>query len=163
MNLILLGLLFCCIAYGQSDKPKLYNPEADAKKELAEAIKKAGQEGKYVLLQIGGNWCPWCIRFHKFINAESSIDSIIKKDYIFLLVNHSKEKTEYKNMELLKQLDYPQRFGFPVLVVLDGSGKRLHTQDSGYLESGEGYDKKKVILFLKNWSPNALNPKNYTK
>jgi hypothetical protein len=53
-------------------------------------------------------------------------------------------------------LENPQRFGFPVLVVLNSNGQRIHTQDSGLLESGDGYDPKKVIGFLKNWTPAAL-------
>ncbi|GAB6279950.1 MAG: hypothetical protein STSR0006_19930 [Lentimicrobium sp.] len=57
--------------------------------------------------------------------------------------------------------EYPQRFGFPVFVILNQKGERIHTQDSGLLESGENYDDKKVIQFLKNWSPKALDPSLY--
>ncbi len=45
---------------------------------------------------------------------------------------------------------------FPVLVILNSNGQRIHTQDSGLLESGDGYDTKKVIGFLKNWTQGAL-------
>jgi len=69
-------------------------------------------------------------------------------------VNYSKEN---KNVDVLEQLEKPQRFGFPVLVILDSDGRRIHTQDTGLLESGDGYDHKKVLNFLKNWTPNALN------
>ncbi len=144
-----------------SAQNKIYNPDADAKKELADAIKKAGEKQKHVLIQIGGNWCPWCIKFHKFIESHTKIDSLIKSDYVFLLINYSKEKIENRNLDIMKQLGFPQRFGFPVLVVLDGNGKVLHIQDSGYLESGNDYDEKKVQLFLKNWTPGALNPDLY--
>lgn len=141
----------------------IYNPEADAKKELAEAIKKAGAEGKHVLIQVGGNWCSWCIKFHKFIHENASVDSLIKKDFVFLLINYSKEKPENKNLDVLKQLGYPQRFGFPVLLILDEKGNRLHTQDSGFLESGGGYDINKVMTFLKCWTPAALRDDTYKK
>lgn len=60
-----------------------------------------------------------------------------------------------------KQSEYPQRFGFPVFVILDSVGKRIHTQNSAYLEEGEGYSKKKVLDFLTNWSPEVLNPNLY--
>jgi len=50
-----------------------------------------------------------------------------------------------------------------VFVILDAHGKRLHTQSTGYLEQGEGYNKESVIEFLNQWSPAALNPANYKK
>lgn len=80
------------------------------------------------------------------------------KSYVFLLVNYSKEN---RNLAALKKLDYPQRFGFPVFVILDANGKRIHTQNSSYLEDGEGYSKKKVIDFMTQWTPEALNPEHY--
>ena len=42
-------------------KEKLYSPSANAKVDIANALKKAESEGKHVLIQIGGNWCGWCI------------------------------------------------------------------------------------------------------
>jgi hypothetical protein len=73
-------------------------------------------------------------------------------------VNYSKEN---KNLPLLKELEFPQRFGFPCLVVINKDGKRIHTQDTSYLESGEGYDPKKVLGFLNSWSVKALDPSAY--
>jgi len=60
----------------------------------------------------------------------------------------------------LAQLEYPQRFGYPVFIILNAKGDRIHTQNSGYLEQDKGYDPKKVVDFLKQWSPAALDPKN---
>lgn len=48
--------LMAVSASGQEEKPKIYHPEADAKIELANAVKKAMAEDKHVLLQVGGNW-----------------------------------------------------------------------------------------------------------
>jgi hypothetical protein len=64
----------------------------------------------------------------------------------------------------MKDLEYPNRFGFPVFVVLDGKGKILHTQDSGQLEHAtvKGYDTTKVVTFLKMWNVKALDPTSYT-
>jgi hypothetical protein len=58
-------------------------------------------------------------------------------------------------------LGYPQRFGFPVLVVLDANGNRLHTQDSSLLEKEKSYDFDKVKAFLENWSPSAFDATKY--
>ncbi len=151
-------LLFVWGMMNVASAQKVYQPKANAKKDIENAIKKAKKEGKHVLLQIGGNWCPWCIKMHKFFESNEAINKQLHENFVFVLVNYSKEN---KNKQVLKKLGYPQRFGFPVLVVLDSKGKRLHTQNSWYLEKDKGYDVKKVQSFFRNWSPAALNPKNY--
>jgi thioredoxin-related protein len=151
-------LLACAMLASSQEKPSTYRPEADAKAELKDAILNAKAEKKHVLIQIGGNWCPWCIKFHQFATTEPKVDSIIKADYVNLLLNYSREN---KNLDILESFQFPQRFGFPVFVVLDGDGKLLHTQDSGLLELDKGYSVKKVSTFLKNWNVAALDPKNY--
>ncbi|MEZ5199542.1 MAG: hypothetical protein R2764_25150 [Bacteroidales bacterium] len=49
-------ILFVSLLFAQTEKPKLYDPSADAKLEIAQAIKKAKAENKHVLIQVGGNW-----------------------------------------------------------------------------------------------------------
>jgi thioredoxin-related protein len=144
---LILGLLSLSLSAQQA--VKIYNPDADAKKEVAAAVAKASAEGKHVFLQIGGNWCPWCVRFHKMVAENMKLDSLVKSNYEVVEVNYSKEND---NHELLATLGYPQRFGFPVFVILDGTGKVLHTQDSGYLEQDKGYNQEKVERLLLNWS-----------
>lgn len=153
-----ISLAIVLVVKGQNVKPDLYNPQRDANKQIDSALNIANKEGKHVLLQIGGNWCSWCIMLHKFYASESQIDSAIKANYVVTYINYSKEN---KNPEVLKRLEYPQRFGFPVLVILDADGRRLHTQNSAYLEEGKGYNKSKILEFLKHWSPAALKPENY--
>ncbi|WP_183562112.1 thioredoxin family protein [Mucilaginibacter sp. SP1R1] len=142
------------------DKPHIYNPDADARTDIAAAVKKAATEHKNVLLQIGGNWCIWCLRFNDLVTNDAELNKYLHDNYVVLHVNYSKEN---KNEAVLASLGYPQRFGFPVFVVLDDKGNRLHTQNSGYLEQGKGHSKEKVMDFLKGWSPAALDPKSYEK
>lgn len=162
-RIILAGLFslgFLVISNAQEAKFKLYNPFRDANQQIDSALEIAKNENKHVLLQIGGNWCSWCIMLHKFYASESQVDSSLKTDYVVEYINFSKEN---KNLEVLKRLEFPQRFGFPVLVILDADGKRLHTQNSAYLEEGRGYSKEKLLEFLNQWKPDALKPENYEK
>lgn len=142
------------------EQPKVYNPDADAKAEIKAAVKQAAQQHKNVLLQIGGNWCIWCLRFNDLVTKDADLNKYLNDNYVVLHVNYSKEN---ENKAVLADLGYPQRFGFPVFVVLDGNGARLHTQNSGYLEEGKGHSKEKVMGFLKDWSPAAVDPKSYEK
>lgn len=161
MKYISLVVLLCLpILLKAQDTVKIYNPYADAASDIKQAVSLAREQNKHVLLQIGGNWCPWCIRLHGFMKTENQIDSILKADYIRVMVNYSKEN---KNPDVLASLGYPQRFGFPVLLILDQNGNRLHTQDSGLLEQGKGYDAEKIKRFLLEWNVTALNPATYTK
>lgn len=141
-----------------SNAMKIYQPMANAEEDLKAALKKAKAEKKHLLIQVGGNWCVWCLRFHKYAEQEKEIKKAIEDNYVVYLLNYSSEN---KNLPVLARLDFPQRFGFPVFVVLDADGKRLHTQDSGLLELGPGYNKEKVLGFLNNWTPAAIDATRY--
>lgn len=143
-------------AQAPEQAPKIYNPTADAKADIASAVKKAQNEGKNVLIQVGGNWCPWCIRVHKFMDDDAEIKSYVAANYVFILVNYSKEN---KNEEVLKSLGNPGRFGFPVFVVLNSKGETIHIQDSSFLEDGKSYSKNKIMGFLKQWTVQAVGSK----
>jgi len=141
-----------------STAQKPYDPSLNAKQEIAKAIIKAKKEGKHVLLQIGGNWCPWCIKMHKYLHTQTEIKKLLEDNYIFREINYSKEN---KNLDVLTDLGFPQRFGFPVMIVLNEKGERLHTQSTGNLEHEKSYNFEKVKSFLYNWRPDALNPEHY--
>jgi len=149
--LVLSSLLISCVIFAQATEVKIYNPEADARADIASAVKQAKAENKHVLLQIGGNWCPWCIRLHGLETTDPQIDSLLKADYVLVLVNVPKEK-EKRDPELMSSLGNPQRFGFPVLVVLNQEGERIHTQDSWYLEQDKSYDREKLVHFFRMWN-----------
>src|SRR5689334_6956205 len=156
---LLFILFFSAILQSRAaDTTKLYNPKANAEKDIAAAIVQAKKEGKHVILQIGGNWCVWCYRFNSFVMTDSSLKHLVENNYIVYHLNYSKEN---KNLDYLKKLGYPQRFGFPVLVVLDADGNRLHTQNSAYLEKDRGYDYDKVRSFFADWAPAAFIESRY--
>jgi uncharacterized protein YyaL (SSP411 family) len=154
-SILILSLILFSSSYllAQTEAVTIYNPNANAKEDIASAVKQARAENKHVLLQIGGNWCPWCVKLDGFMATDPQIDSLLKVDYVRVMVNYSKEN---KNDEVMKMLGNPQRFGFPVLVILNQDGIRLHTQDSWYLEKEKYYDKEKLMHFLEMWSVAAV-------
>jgi len=155
---IMLSCSVTVLAQKQDDKPKLYNPQADAYEDIHNAVMRANKENKHVLLQIGGNWCIWCTRFNTLVTTDTVLKRIIDSNYVVVHINYSPEN---KNLKVLESLGFPQRFGYPVFVVMDSHGNRLHTQNSAYLEEGQGHSPKKVEEFLRQWSPIALNPNSY--
>jgi thioredoxin-related protein len=158
--LFLLAIALPAAKVAASDSAKLYNPQADAMKDIKAAVAQAAKEGKHVLIQAGGNWCSWCLRFNKFVHDDAQLDSAVKKNYIVYHLNYSPEN---KNEAVFKKYGFPQRFGFPVFIVLNAKGERIHTQSSVYLEEGKGYNKKRVLEFFNDWTPAALDEANYQK
>ncbi|MFZ4058752.1 MAG: thioredoxin family protein [Ferruginibacter sp.] len=156
---IIVALLLIGVHGVFAQESKLYNPTADAAADVAAAIKKAAAEHKYVLIQGGGNWCGWCIEFARFCKADKQIDSLVNSSFVWYHLNWS---TDNQNKKVFTQLGYPQRFGFPVFIILNEKGERIHIQNSEYLEDGKkSYSREKVVAFLEMWTPRALNPAMY--
>ncbi|MBL7695525.1 MAG: thioredoxin family protein [Ferruginibacter sp.] len=150
---------FSMCIYAQNTGTKLYHPDADAEKDIEAAIQQAKAENKYVLLMGGGNWCSWCLEFDRVSKTDPKIDSVLKAGFIVYHLNWSKEN---ENKKTYARYGYAQRFGFPVFIILNEKGERIHTQNSEYLEDGKkSYNHAQVQAFLEMWSPNALNPKMY--
>ncbi len=142
-------LLVLLISLTHAQAQHVYNPKANAEKELSEVIEKASQENKRVLITVGGNWCEWCVKFYHYCKNDTALDSLIKANYVELKINHSKEN---KNEAVLTKLDRPDKLGFPVFVILDKSGTRVHTQESGSLFGEKDWNREKIVSFLSTWA-----------
>lgn len=151
--LFVLSLMFFNTVFAQQNA-QIYDENRDAMLQIKEAVAQAKQDGKYVLCQVGGNWCPWCIKFAKFAETDSLTHQIIQDNFVYIHVNYSKNN---KNPEAMKYLGNPARFGFPVFVILNEQGEPIHIQNSAYLEKDKGYDPQKVAEFLDAWTRKSVN------
>ncbi|CAM3728492.1 thioredoxin family protein [Sphingobacterium prati] len=132
---------------GQLTKP--YRPEADAQRDIDSLLQLAKKEKKNIIVQAGGNWCVWCLRFNDYIHKNPRIDDLLKRRFLYYHLNYSKEN---KN-EAVFQKYAPEgnKLGYPFFIVLDKNGKTLHVQESGSLEKEKGYDEEKVLKFFNAW------------
>ena len=151
----------CCIIAGaQSELKKVYEESLNPIEQIDKAVAEAKAESKFVVCQVGGNWCPWCLRFADFISNDSTISKVIDENFVYIHVNYNPRKADQASVEqgkaLMNRLANPARFGFPVFVILDENGKVLHIQDSSFLEEGKGYNKDKVLRFFRCWTPAAV-------
>lgn len=159
--LVLSAFLLAIAAEAQTELKRVYNEEINPLEQIDQALVKAKSEGKFVLCQVGGNWCPWCLRFADFITKDTTISKVIDENFEYIHVNYNPRKSEGAEKQqqataLMKRLNNCGRFGFPVFVVLDEEGKVLHIQDSSFLEEGQGYNQEKVLRFFKSWTPKAV-------
>lgn len=147
----------------QKGLKKVYDETVNPIEQIDQAIVKAKTEGKFVICQVGGNWCPWCLRFADFITNDTTISKCINENFEYIHVNYNPRKSgselqQQQAAALMKRLNNCGRFGFPVFVVLNGEGTVIHIQDSSFLEEGQGYNQEKVLRFFRNWTPKAVEP-----
>ena len=158
----LLAALVSVLAYGQTEPRKVYDENINVNQQIDKALVQAKSDGKFVVCQVGGNWCPWCLRFADFISKDADISKLVADNFVYIHVNYNPRAAKDdaakagEAEKMLRRLGNPGRFGYPVFVVLDARGKVLHTQDSSFLEEGKGYSKEKVVRFFKNWTPEAV-------
>lgn len=158
----LLAMFFTITVDAQTALKKVYDENVNPLEQIDKALVKAKADGKFVVCQVGGNWCIWCLRFADFITNDATISKVINDNFEYIHVNYNPRKSEggakaEQAAALMKRLDNCGRFGFPVFVVLDGEGKVLHIQDSSFLEEGKSYSQEKVLRFFQNWTPGAVN------
>lgn len=153
----------CCslVLQAQTELKKVYDEKANPLQLIDKALAQAKTEGKFVVCQVGGNWCPWCLLFADFITNDSTISKLVDDNFVYVHANYNPSKagdaSKVQQAEaLMNRLHNPARFGFPVFVVLNEAGEVLHIQDSSFLEEGKGYNEEKVIRFFKNWTPKAV-------
>ncbi len=124
-----------------------FDPQRDAAKDIADALREALRSNRRVLLDVGGEWCIWCRRLDTLFIRNADLAEFLHRNYVVVKVNYSKEN---KNESVLSR--YPKIPGYPHMFVLEQDGTLLHSQDTGELESGKGHDPAKVRSFLETWS-----------
>ena len=160
MKKILTIAILTVLALGANAQlKKVYDETINPMEQIDKALSQASDQGKFVICQVGGNWCPWCLRFADFITKDEDIAKVVDENFVYIHVNYNPRSSndESRDKAMLKRLGNPGRFGYPVFVVLDAEGKVLHIQDSSFLEEDKGYNKEKVLRFFNGWTPKAVN------
>lgn len=125
-----------------------FDPARDPSSDLQVAIAAARRDDKRIILDVGGDWCGWCRRLDALVDGDAGIRALRDHHFVWMKVNYSEEN---ENQRFLSR--FPQAKGYPHLFVLDSDGELLHSQFTGVLEQGKGYDREKLIAFLKKWAP----------
>ena len=130
-----------------SAKTDLYPANADAKKEIDEALKLAAAEKKRVLLIFGGNWCYDCHVLDRALH-EGEAGKVARKNFLLVHVNIGEGD---KNLDLVKKYKTTLDKGVPVVVVLNTDGNSLYSSDDGEFEAARKMMKKDLVAFLRRW------------
>lgn len=125
-----------------------FDPKRIAADDLKAALAQAEKENKRIILDIGGEWCVWCIKMDNFIAANKDLKTLRDKNFVWLKINMSEEN---ENKEFLSA--YPAATGYPHLYVLEKDGTLLKSKDTVELEEGKTYNLLKFTEFLTEYAP----------
>ncbi|MGA2350976.1 MAG: thioredoxin family protein [Terracidiphilus sp.] len=133
----------------RSASREIYPDPAQAKADLAAAIKTAASTHQRILLDFGGNWCGDCqvldLYFHDSTNRP-----ILETSFLLVHVNIGNMDA---NLDLAEKYEIPIHKGVPALAVLDEHGKLLYSQKGGEFEAMRRMESSEVTKFLVQWKP----------
>lgn len=152
LGLILLSVISC----KEPAPQQYYDSSADGVAQIDSAVLQAQAEDKYVLVQVGGDWCGWCHTMNTTLHETTSLREVMDKHYVWVHLYYGPEND---NAAALARLRAPKGLGYPFFVVLNGRGQVLRVQETGRFEEGEGYSAGDLLSFLlTDWSSVAPLP-----
>jgi thiol:disulfide interchange protein len=147
--LVFMVLLTMAAGTARSAGRDIYPDPAQARADVATALKAVAANHKRVLLDFGGNWCGDCqvldIYFH---NPENL--TILESNFVLVHVNIGRMD---QNVDIAEKYGVPLDRGVPALAVLSESGKLLYSQKGGEFEAMRRMESSSVTRFLVQWRP----------
>jgi len=129
----------------------IYPAPAQAKADLAAALKTAAATHKRILLDFGGNWCPDCqvldLYFHDQTNRP-----ILEANFVLVHVSIGHMDA---NLDIAQKYEVPLNKGVPALAVLSDTGQLLYSQKGGEFEDMRNMQSSAVTKFLSQWKPSG--------
>ena len=129
--------------------PNLYRANANAPREIREAVTAATRQHKRVLVVFGANWCIDChVLEHAF--HQPRIEPLLRDNFVVIHVDVGRYD---KNLELAKKYRAHLEKGVPSVAVLSPAGALLYS--SSEFEKAHLLTEQDVIAFLDTWKPPA--------
>jgi len=127
----------------------IYPDPAQAKADLAAALKTAAMSHKRILLDFGGDWCGDCevldMYFHDTHNRP-----ILEANFVLVHVNIGFKDA---NLDIAKRYGVPVEKGVPAMAVLSEKGTLLFSQKTGQFSPMRRMESSVVTQFLVQWKP----------
>jgi len=141
--ILISALLFSFNGWGITDY-KPYDESAIAGEEIIKALKKAKSNNKYILLQMGGNWCPDCRTLGEYFSRPD-----IKKwlDERVILVSVDVGEWD-RNLDIVEEYGNPISEGIPALVLLNPDNEVMFSTLAGELASARNMSKNDLVQWL---------------
>jgi len=141
-------LALCAIALlpmaAIADDKAPYNEAADAKAEVAAALKQAQGSNKLALVVFGANWCGDC----KMLDAEmkkGELAKLVGEKYVVVKVDVGRF---VKNLDVAEQTGTVLKKGIPAIAVLKPDGKPVYQTNGGELADARKMGSAGVTKFF---------------
>ena len=127
----------------------IFDPRVNSREDINDAISTAGREHKHVLLLVGGDWNYWSRQLYAIVK-DTPISPVMNDKYVLSLVNFSPTN---RNEDILSAYNCPRNLGYPIMIVLDEKGRKVHAQSTDEFKASlKWYDNKRVRDSLQSWA-----------
>lgn len=148
--LVLVCGLILASAVARPAPRDIYPDPAQAKPEIAAALKDAAHTHKRVLLVFGGNWCGDCIVLDTYFHSARNAP-ILSANFVLVHVNVGQLD---ENLDIAEKYGAPVTRGVPEVSVLSETGMLLYsTKDKALELAVQRGDTSAVTSFLVRWKP----------
>lgn len=126
--------------------PLPYDEAADAKALVAAGIAKAKASGKYLMIDLGGNWCPDCRAFSGVLELPE-VAPAIARDFEFVAIDVGRFD---------KNLDIGDAYGVrvkaaPTVIILDREGKFVNAGNPTALSNARAMTPQSIVDTVYGW------------
>ncbi|HEY5678579.1 MAG TPA: thioredoxin family protein [Pseudomonadales bacterium] len=125
-----------------------YDEEADGASVIHDARANAYEEGKFLMVTFGANWCLDCRILHHHLSSEPVAD-YARDIFEFVFVDIGSHK---RNRAVAESLGVTLENGIPVAVFYDPRGAVIGTTNDGELEPSRFYSSTQILKFIKDIS-----------
>ena len=123
-----------------------YDPELDAASAIDAARQAARQDGTFLMVIFGANWCLDCRTLHHHLESAAVAD--YTRD-LFRFVNVDVGKFN-QNRDVAASLGVSLSSGIPVAVVFAPDGRVIGTTNEGQLEPARYYSSTQILKFVRD-------------
>ena len=141
--ILISALLFSFNVWAITDY-KPYDENANAGEQISVALEKAKLKNRYVLLQMGGNWCPDCRTLGEYF-SRPEIKTWLDERVVLVSVDVGEWD---RNLDIVEEYENPISEGIPALVLLNSNNEVMFATLAGELASARSMSKNDLIDWL---------------
>jgi thioredoxin 1 len=147
--LVMVALLVLAAGAANSSERDIYPDPAQAKSDLAAALKTAAATHRRILLDFGGNWCPDCQVLDIYLH-DARNKPILDANFVLVDINIGMEDA---NLEIARRFGIDIKKGVPTLAVLSEHGTLIYSQTNHQFSAMRSMQSSAVTEFLVRWRP----------
>ncbi|MEJ2298451.1 MAG: thioredoxin family protein [Woeseiaceae bacterium] len=123
-----------------------YEDDDDAAATVALARQQARDEGQFLMVTFGANWCLDCLTLYRQLRSPE-VQAFAADTFDFVNVNVGKFNT---NVGLAAELGVELQRGIPVAVFFGPDGRVIGTTNEGQLEPSRYYTSRQILKFVRD-------------